>query len=141
MRRVLAAEGTELLEFDPLGRLLLVLGRAVVAARTFATRPLVHVPHKTFTGSGRSSDRPARVVRLTSAAGLKTGRYRGGYSIISVTVPAPTVRPPSRIAKRAFTSSATGAISSALMSVLSPGMIISTPSPSLSEPVTSVVRI
>jgi len=33
------------------------------------------------------------------------------YSMMSVTVPAPTVRPPSRIAKRAPFSSATGVIS------------------------------
>src|SRR5216110_2688713 len=61
------------------------------------------------------------------------------YSTISVTVPAPTVRPPSRIANRKPFSSATGAISSAVIDVLSPGITISTPSGSCRFPVTSVV--
>ena len=63
------------------------------------------------------------------------------YSTISVIVPAPTVRPPSRIAKRAPFSSATGVISSPVIVVLSPGITISTPSGSFSVPVTSVVRM
>ena len=49
-------------------------------------------------------------------------------------VPAPTVRPPSRIAKRAPFSSATGVSSSAVIVVLSPGITISTPSGSFSDP-------
>src|SRR5262245_40079253 len=53
------------------------------------------------------------------------------YSMILATTPAPTVRPPSRIAKRSFSSMAIGVISSTLSSALSPGMIISTPSFSL----------
>ena len=67
------------------------------------------------------------------------GGYAGGsrpgithrksrYFTILVTVPAPTVRPPSRIAKRIFSSRATGAISLTAISTLSPGMTISTPS-------------
>jgi len=57
-----------------------------------------------------------------------------------VTTPEPTVRPPSRIAKRSFSSMAIGVISVHSMSTLSPGMTISTPSGSLMLPVTSVVR-
>src|SRR4026208_1279412 len=49
------------------------------------------------------------------------------YSTISETVPAPTVRPPSRIAKRRPFSMAMGAISSTTICVLSPGMIIPPP--------------
>src|SRR5262245_14665678 len=64
-----------------------------------------------------------------------------GYAMTSVTVPEPTVRPPSRMAKRAPCSSATGAISSPVIVVLSPGITISTPSGRFSVPVTSVVRI
>ena len=62
------------------------------------------------------------------------------YSKILVTTPEPTVRPPSRIAKRSFSSMAIGVIRVHSMSTLSPGMTISTPSGSLMLPVTSVVR-
>ena len=110
---VLAAEAAELAEFEPLAGLLLVLGRAVVAPLTVLARQADDV----------------------SGIGIPD------YSMISLMVPAPTVRPPSRIAKRAPFSSATGTCSSALMVVLSPGITISTPSGSFSEPVTSVVRM
>jgi hypothetical protein len=62
------------------------------------------------------------------------------YSTISVTTPAPTVRPPSRMAKFNPSSIAIGFISSTFITVLSPGITISTPSSSLISPVTSVVR-
>ncbi len=50
------------------------------------------------------------------------------YSNISVITPAPTVLPPSLIAKRVSFSRATGAMSSTVSSTLSPGITISTPS-------------
>ena len=62
------------------------------------------------------------------------------YSRILVTTPEPTVRPPSRMAKRRPSSHAIGVIKVISMSMLSPGMTISTPSGSLMLPVTSVVR-
>ena len=62
------------------------------------------------------------------------------YSIISLTTPAPTVRPPSRTANRSSFSIAIGVINSAVMVTLSPGMTISTPSGKVRIPVTSVVR-
>jgi TM2 domain-containing membrane protein YozV len=62
------------------------------------------------------------------------------YSMIFATTPAPTVRPPSRIAKRRPSSIAIGAISVATICTLSPGITISTPSGSSTAPVTSVVR-
>jgi len=62
------------------------------------------------------------------------------HLMILVTRPAPTVRPPSRIAKRRPSSMAIGWMSETLISVLSPGMTISVPSGSLMTPVTSVVR-
>jgi len=62
------------------------------------------------------------------------------YSIISATTPAPTVRPPSRMAKRNSFSMAISFPSSTVTVILSPGITISTPSGSLIEPVTSVVR-
>ena len=52
---------------------------------------------------------------------------RHNYSTTSLTVPAPTVRPPSRMAKRRPFSIAIGAISSMFISTLSPGITISTP--------------
>ena len=132
VRRVLPAESAVLVHLDSLGRLLLVLRRAVVAAFALAARQLDDVSHiKNPIGSRESG--------VGSRSRLPVPGSR--YSIMSVTEPAPTVRPPSRIAKRAPFSSATGAISSTLTDVLSPGMIISTPSLRLSVPVTSVVRM
>ena len=63
------------------------------------------------------------------------------YFVTEVTTPEPTVRPPSRMAKRRPSSIAIGVISSTSISTLSPGMHISTPSGSLMAPVTSVVRM
>src|SRR5687768_1119444 len=109
-----ATEAAVLAELQPLGGLLPVLGRAVVAPFALGARQRDDFPH---------------VVSFER------------YSMISVTVPEPTVRPPSRMAKRPPFSSATGAISSPVMVVLSPGITISTPSGRCSVPVTSVVRM
>jgi len=62
------------------------------------------------------------------------------YCWISVTTPAPTVLPPSLMAKRSSFSRAMGVTSSTVRVTLSPGMTISTPSGSFVTPVTSVVR-
>jgi len=62
------------------------------------------------------------------------------YSIIPATTPAPTVRPPSRMAKRSFSSMAMGTINSTSICTLSPGITISVPSGRETTPVTSVVR-
>ena len=75
----------------------------------------------------------------TQHSGLGT-QDSGLYSIISEIVPAPTVRPPSRIANRKPFSMAIGVINSISIAMLSPGMTISTPSGSFATPVTSVVR-
>jgi hypothetical protein len=45
VRRVLAAEATELVELQPFGRLLLVLGRAVIAPFAVAAREMNDVSH------------------------------------------------------------------------------------------------
>src|ERR1017187_3186568 len=71
VRRVFAAEPAELIELKPLGGLPLVLGRAVIPAFAISTRQRDDIAHG-----------------------------YDPYSTISVIVPAPTVRPPSRIAKR-----------------------------------------
>jgi len=60
--------------------------------------------------------------------------------MIEATTPAPTVRPPSRMAKRSFSSMAIGTIRLTVMAMLSPGITISVPSGSVTMPVTSVVR-
>ena len=62
------------------------------------------------------------------------------HSVIFDTTPAPTVRPPSRIAKRRPCSIAMGAISSTSNFRLSPGITISVPAGRVTVPVTSVVR-
>ncbi len=62
------------------------------------------------------------------------------YSITSLMTPAPTVRPPSRMAKRNSFSIAIGVINSTDTDTLSPGITISTPSGNVTTPVTSVVR-
>ncbi len=62
------------------------------------------------------------------------------YLVILETTPAPTVRPPSRIAKRRPSSMATGLIRVTAIFTLSPGITISTPSGSSQAPVMSVVR-
>lgn len=74
-----------------------------------------------------------------SAVGT-AGRRIGNYLLILVTWPAPTVRPPSRMANFRPSSMATGWISETVMRVLSPGMTISVPSGRVTTPVTSVVR-
>ena len=63
-----------------------------------------------------------------------------GYLRILVTRPAPTVRPPSRIANRKPSSIAIGLPNITVISVLSPGITISVPSGNTIVPVTSVVR-
>ena len=67
-------------------------------------------------------------------------RRSRGYFLTLVTVPAPTVRPPSRIAKPRPSSIAIGWMSVTAMSVVSPGITISVPAGSSMTPVTSVVR-
>ena len=92
-----------------------------------------------------------RIISRTVACALLTLLLGGGcalaaaslpasYLRILMTRPAPTVRPPSRMAKRSPSAMAIGAISFTVISVLSPGIAISVPSGSCTSPVTSVVR-
>ena len=62
------------------------------------------------------------------------------YLVILVTTPAPTVRPPSRIAKLRPCSIAIGCRSFTLNVSVSPGITISLSAGSSTSPVTSVVR-
>ena len=86
--------------------------------------------------------RMPRIFRHKKIPVKLTGILENGmnYSLMPMTTPEPTVRPPSRIAKRRPFSIAIGVISSTSMSTLSPGMHISTPSGREMTPVTSVVR-
>src|SRR6185503_16117994 len=61
----------------------------------------------------------------------------GYYLMTLATTPAPTVRPPSRIAKRRPSSIAIGWIRLTVIFTLSPGITISTPSGRWQAPVTS----
>ncbi len=81
----------------------------------------------------RRDDAAAKASTLGALAPLRHFR-------ILATTPAPTVRPPSRIAKRRPSSIATGLISSTTIFTLSPGITISVPSGSVTAPVMSVVR-
>src|SRR6185436_3728483 len=81
--------------------------------------------------------RPRQFVPLRCAHGLVR---RFGQLTILTTRPEPTVRPPSRIAKRRPSSIAIGLPNSTVISVLSPGITISVPSGNATVPVTSVVR-
>ena len=75
-----------------------------------------------------------------SAAPSKLCSNRLNQAMIVATTPAPTVRPPSRMAKRSFSSIAIGTIRWTSMAMLSPGITISVPSGRCTTPVTSVVR-
>ena len=79
-----------------------------------------------------------RIFWLATSSG--SPRFAVCYLITLVTRPEPTVRPPSRMAKVRPSSIAIGAMSSASISTLSPGMTISVPSGNWTTPVTSVVR-
>src|SRR5581483_5397391 len=92
-----------------------------------------------------------RLVEQPVVVGLQANAYlfvhgrsgavsRNAYSKILVTTPAPTVRPPSRIAKRSPSSMAIGVMSSTFTWTLSPGVTISVPSGRVQTPGTSVVR-
>src|SRR5207342_514280 len=96
MRLVAATEAAVLVQLEPLARLLLVLRRAVVAALTLGTRQRDDVSH-----GFRSSRFAVRdsLFGFSSNRELRTATC-DHYSRISVIVPAPTVRPPSRIANR-----------------------------------------
>ena len=124
---------------------LLVVRRGVAAHRRLAVLVGRVVPVGRLAGRWRGwlrhgahpdMQKPPPAGRLTGAPECGSG----DHLVILVTRPAPTVRPPSRIAKRSPSSIAMGWISSTAISVLSPGMTISVPSGRVTTPVTSVVR-
>lgn len=106
------------------------------AAARPALRPLQQEAPVRPKSYGRFAE-PWGSYALLGATGLPRSTT---YLLILVTWPAPTVRPPSRMANFRPSSMATGWISSTDISVLSPGMTISVPSGRVTTPVTSVVR-
>jgi hypothetical protein len=93
-----------------------------------------------FRACRRAVDHHNRKLYLVTQTLSKATRITSTYSITFATTPAPTVRPPSRIAKRSPSSIAIGAIRSTTICTLSPGITISVPSGNSQAPVTSVVR-
>ena len=128
----LVLKRAEFLLFKTTRSVPLVLSRCIVATLALCARQNDYFtrhccnPLGAYTGAAFKQT-PASTLRVL-------------YSKISVTRPAPTVWPPSRIAKRRPFSMATGAMSSMFIWMLSPGMTIWTNSGSLQTPVTSVVR-
>jgi hypothetical protein len=129
MRLVLTAKWAELLEFQTLGRRLLILRITVIPSLALVALQLNNL-----------SRHPASIPSLFQGEALASTRSNPTYSTISVTVPAPTVLPPSRMAKRSPLSMATGVINSTSSVTLSPGITISMPCGRCATPVTSVVR-
>src|SRR5208283_2660629 len=124
---VLAARPAKLPGLQAFGVLLLVFRRGVIpvlALTTLQGNDFAHFSNSFLQGAGRHAPAP----------------HLKNYSMISVTAPAPTVWPPSRIAKRRPFSSATGVINVTSQLTLSPGITISTPCGNFMSPVTSVVR-
>src|SRR5215217_7422736 len=101
-------------------------GRRVVGLEADSNFVLLGCCHVSFCAlkAGLVAPGPAPMVVSVDfgPAGLLARR---GYLMTSVTTPEPTVRPPSRIAKRRPASMAIGWISSMLICTLSPGMTIS----------------
>ncbi len=144
MRRMLAATAAEFLELQPLRRRLPVLGRRIIPL--FAITAL---HRNNFSGHCslpvvfvERAPSPASLCRccLHSGRGRPLHTFIYCYCTISAIVPAPTVWPPSRIAKRKPFSMATGVINSITSETLSPGITISVPAGNSATPVTSVVR-
>ena len=141
MTGMFAATATELTELKPVRRGFLVLGRYVVAALTVVTLEHNVVAWHLFLSGRPLQLAKGRLTRFLIPIGnrqLEIGDLP--YSTTSLIVPAPTVRPPSRMANRSPFSIAIGVINSTSIATLSPGITISTPCGSVATPVTSVVR-
>ena len=134
-----------LLQRQPLARVRFALHCHVVATFTFVAG---HRDGRSFVT--RHIRSPLSGIRFPPAAPADCGermtdssntpRVLPTYFRILVTRPAPTVRPPSRIAKSRPSCIAIGLINSTVITVLSPGITISVPSGNVIDPVTSVVR-
>ena len=114
-----------------------------VAAARRGTRPrrraATGIRRRAATAYGRAP-LPVAVGPCVVRGDAVAAEAASGHLVILVTRPAPTVRPPSRMANLRPSSMAMGWMSSTDISVLSPGITISVPSGSFTTPVTSVVR-
>jgi len=135
------ALSAELLELEAIRRLLLVLCRDVIPVLALGAlkRNVVSWHNPSSIADFTICDCRFHVLDGQSQIANRQSPNRY-YSITSDTVPAPTVRPPSRIANLNPFSIAIGAINSIVNCELSPGITISTPSFNVATPVTSVVR-
>jgi hypothetical protein len=149
VRLVASAIIAELLELKPIRCLLLVLGRNIVTMFTLgALKSDIISWHNSSTAKLKvyqlrresASSQKLKASEAALAATSEMNRAGKNYSIMSETVPAPTVLPPSLIANLSPFSIAIGAINSTSNDELSPGITISTPSFNVATPVTSVVR-
>ena len=130
VRLMLTTKAAVFFELESLRSAPLIFRRCVVATPAFDTRQSNQVPHGySFTLT------PEYIHNKGNRPGPE-----GIYAKISLTTPAPTVRPPSRIAKRNSFSKAIGVINSTSTPTLSPGITISVPDGNVTTPVTSVVR-
>ncbi len=146
-----AAARAELLQLEPRRIVAAVLLARVISLAALgalerdhdAGRPYPFSPFSCVLKQARAWQRwfKTRVVRRPQRGRRTTMIPLFAYSVMEVTTPAPTVRPPSRMAKRSPSSIATGVISSTPICTLSPGITISVPSGSVMAPVTSVVRM
>ena len=111
-------------------------------APLFASLRLLTSPRGTciLTEFPPSAQAQGGIISAGCGPGMPGNRKTLIYLRILATTPAPTVRPPSRIAKRRPSSIATGLISCTVIFTLSPGITISVPSGSVTAPVMSVVR-
>jgi len=114
VQRVFAAARAVFLQFHSTRVIPAVFLGCVVAFFAFRTRQSYNWANTLFLGSHNL---------IAAREGLTLL-----YSRILVITPAPTVRPPSRIANLEPCSRATGTISSAVRLILSPGITISVPS-------------
>ena len=129
VQRMRATARTELFQFDTRRVIAAVFLSCVISLLALATREGNNGANTSFSRHISSSYDPTKRIVLPI------------YSRILVMTPAPTVRPPSRMANFEPCSKATGTINSTVRFTLSPGMTISTPSGRLISPVTSIVRM
>ena len=152
MRTVCAAALAELRELEAARGRLFVLRRRVVALLALGALQCHNLSHLFILTDPRQNHaatvflnfslwHSARaLIRIRSRRCRLLIRCSYPYARISEIAPAPTVRPPSRIANRNPFSIATGVCNSISNWMLSPGITISVPSGSFAVPVTSVVR-
>ena len=126
-----AAAAAKLFKLKPVRRVLFIFRRYVIALFALSALQNNVISWHFFS--------PLSLVLRPQQMTKNEGQMTNIYSTISDTVPAPTVRPPSRMAKRRPFSIAIGAMSVISIWMLSPGMTISTPAGRFATPVTSVV--